>query len=229
MIQLHIIAGLLSLVAGFVALYASKGAWLHRRSGQVFTGAMLFMAGSGALVALLLRPNRLNVIVGVLTCYLVATGLLAVRRRVADSRRMLFALMGVATVAGLAALALGLMAASNPSGRIDQFPAGMILMFAFLGLAAALGDARMLWRGSIEGAQRLTRHLWRMGLALSLATMSLFIGQARHLPDVLRSTGLNNVPVLLVLGTIVFWLVRVRWRARRAVPHSASVQGLDHA
>ena len=55
MIQLHIIAGLVSLLAGFVALYASKGAWLHRRSGQVFTGAMLSMAGSGALIALFLR------------------------------------------------------------------------------------------------------------------------------------------------------------------------------
>ena len=229
MIQLHIIAGLVSLLAGFVALYASKGAWLHRRSGQVFTGAMLFMAGSGALIALFLRPNRLNVVVGVLTCYLVATGLVAVRRRVADSRRLLFALMGVATVTGSAALVLGLVAAASPGGRLDHFPAGMILMFAFLGLAAALGDARMLRRGSLEGTQRLTRHLWRMGLALFLATMSLFLGQTRHLPDVLRSTGLNNLPVLLVLGTIVFWLVRVRWRGRRSSRNAAPTRGLNHA
>ena len=168
-------------------------------------------------------------IVGILTCYLVATGLLAVRRRVDDARHLLVALMVVATVAGSAALVLGLVAAASPDGRLDHFPAGMILMFAFLGLAAALGDARMLRRGSLEGTQRLTRHLWRMGLALFLATMSLFLGQARHLPDVLRSTGLNNLPVLLVLGTIVFWLVRVRWRGRQSSRNAAPARGLDHA
>jgi uncharacterized membrane protein len=229
MILLHISAGLVSLLAGFVALYASKGAWLHRRSGQVFTGAMLAMAGSGAMMALFLRPNRLNLIVGVLTCYLVATGLLAVRRSVAQAHRLLVALMGIATVAGLSAVALGLMAAANPSGRIDHFPAGMIFMFAFLGLAAALGDARMLRRGSIEGVQRLTRHLWRMGLALLLATTSLFLGQTRHLPDMLRTTGLNKLPVLLVLATIVFWLVRLRLRSRRASRRAAPTRALDHA
>ena len=39
----HIVAGGLGLVSGFVALYAAKGARLHRKSGRVFFYAMLTM------------------------------------------------------------------------------------------------------------------------------------------------------------------------------------------
>ena len=43
---IHIVAGLLSLLAGFTALYAAKGGDWHRRAGTVFFGAMLVMASS---------------------------------------------------------------------------------------------------------------------------------------------------------------------------------------
>lgn len=40
---LHIIAGTIAILAGFVALYAAKGARLHRRSGMLFVLAMLLL------------------------------------------------------------------------------------------------------------------------------------------------------------------------------------------
>jgi len=40
---LHIVAGLLGLVSGAVALYALKGARLHRQSGMLFVYAMVTM------------------------------------------------------------------------------------------------------------------------------------------------------------------------------------------
>lgn len=227
MLQLHIAAALVSLLAGFIALYSGKGSPLHRSSGKVFTGAMLLMAGSGALVALLLRPNRLNAIVGTLTCYLVATGFLAVRRSVQESRPLLVALMASALASGLAALVLGRMAVASADGRVDHFPAAIVFAFAFLALAAALGDARMLQRGSIGGTQRLTRHVWRMGLALLLASLSLF-RLTRHLPAALHIRALDNLPALLVLSTLVFWLVRLRLRQRR-MPAPAAARGRSAA
>lgn len=47
----HIAAGALALVAGFVALSAAKGWRLHRKSGLVFVGAMLVMGLTGAGIA----------------------------------------------------------------------------------------------------------------------------------------------------------------------------------
>jgi uncharacterized membrane protein len=57
---IHIVAGLLSLLTGFVALYATKGGTTHRRWGKAFAVAMATMTGSAFIVALLLSPNRGN-------------------------------------------------------------------------------------------------------------------------------------------------------------------------
>ena len=46
----HILAGGLGLVTGYVALYAAKGAPLHRKAGIVFVYAMLTMAMGGMVV-----------------------------------------------------------------------------------------------------------------------------------------------------------------------------------
>jgi hypothetical protein len=101
-------------------------------------------------------------------------------------------------------------AAASPDGRIDHFPPEMFFMFATVGTLALVGDVRVLSSGHIEGARRLGRHLWRMCFALLIAMMSLFVGQTRHLPQWLRDSHLNSLPVWLVLGAMVFWMVRVR-------------------
>jgi len=48
---IHILAGGLGLAAGYVALYSTKGAPLHRRSGMVFVYAILTMCLFGTLIA----------------------------------------------------------------------------------------------------------------------------------------------------------------------------------
>jgi uncharacterized membrane protein len=47
----HIAGGALGLVSGFVALYAAKGARLHRRSGMLFVYAMLATCAAGVAIA----------------------------------------------------------------------------------------------------------------------------------------------------------------------------------
>jgi uncharacterized membrane protein len=49
----HIIAGSVGLVSGFVAIFVAKGARLHRRSGLVFVCAIVTMGVSGAAIAAL--------------------------------------------------------------------------------------------------------------------------------------------------------------------------------
>lgn len=214
---IHIIAGLLALAAGAVALYAAKGSPLHRRSGAVFAGAMLVLTSTAVFMATFLSPNRGNVVAGVLTFYLVSTSLLTVRRSVAQSRRLVAGFMLVAFAAGAYAVGLGIEAARSATGTVDRIPAAPLFMFAVVGLLAASLDARMLLAGHIEGAHRLARHLWRMGFAMWIATASFFLGQAKFFPAPIRQSGVLAIPVLLVAGALVYWLVRVLVKRRRAV------------
>ncbi|MGH7493682.1 MAG: hypothetical protein ACREOO_14995 [bacterium] len=70
----HILAGGLGLVSGAVALSATKGARLHRKSGMLFVYAMVTMSLTGAMIAAL-RGIETNALGGLLAAYLVITSL----------------------------------------------------------------------------------------------------------------------------------------------------------
>lgn len=217
MIWIHITAGLLALASGAVALYAAKGSALHRKGGMVFVVAMLVMTSSAVLIAAFLRPNPVNVVAGTLTFYLVSTGLLTVRRPVAQMRGLAAGFMLVALAASAFALLLAFEALHSPTGKVGSVPPQPLFMFAAVGTVAALGDARMLWAGGIQGARRLARHLWRMSFAMWIATASFFLGQADLFPEAIRKSGLLAIPVLLVLALLVYWLARVLLQRRSAI------------
>lgn len=224
MVVFHVFVGLLSLLAGAVALVVAKGGHWHRRSGTAFVFAMLAMSASGALIAAWIKPNIGSMAMGMLTFYLVATGWLAVRAPLPDVRAWLVGAMLAAFGLGLFLLRLGVEAGQHADGRVDLLPPQPMFLFGAIGLLAAVLDARLLWSGGIAGKHRLARHLWRMGMAMFIATSSFFLGQARQFPVEVRKSGLLVVPVLLVVAVILYWLVRVLWqrrspgRARTAAP-----------
>ena len=76
----HIFGGSLAIAAGFVALAAPKGASWHRKSGMVFFYAMLLMATLAVFMAAFrgVAPGA-NIPMGLLTIYLIVTGVNAVR------------------------------------------------------------------------------------------------------------------------------------------------------
>ncbi len=205
MVIVHVVAGSLALIAGTIALFSRKGATWHRRSGSVFAMAMLVMTSTGAVMAAL-KPERMSMLAGVLTFYLVCTGVLAVRKPVEESRGTLAAFMLVAFAVAIAGYMIGF------DVRADPKTAGwapMFFVFASVAFVAALLDARLLWAGTLHGAHRLARHLWRMGFALLIANVSFFLGQAKMLPPQLRNVALQSMPALTVLLVTLFWLVRV--------------------
>jgi uncharacterized membrane protein len=213
---IHIIAGLLALVAGAIALYATKGSWLHRRSGLVFVAAMLVMSSLGAeMAAFGTKPNRVSVVAGLLTFYLVSTSLLAVRRTIDQARALLIGFMLVALTISVFGFDIGIAGLNSASGQVDGLPAQPLLMFSTVALLGALLDARLLWAGNIEGAHRVARHLWRMTFALWIATTSFFLGQAKFFPAPLRKTALLAIPVVLVLVLMFYWLARVLFFKRK--------------
>lgn len=201
MVEIHFVAGLLALMAGFVALFSPKGRYLHRRSGLVFAVAMVGMLGIAAVMAFSVEEKRGIGLGALLTIYLVLTSLLTVTRRVDQVR-------GITT--GLAAVALGLGIAAILDGSF---------LLAPLALACGAADFRLLQHGVIAGTQRLIRHLWRMTFALWVATASFFLGQADVIPEPLRNFALLSVPVLAVLAMLIYWLWRVNTGKTPAVPN----------
>lgn len=223
--DIHIIAGALSLIAGAVALFAAKGSWLHRKSGLTFVIAMLVMTVSAVIAATTDRPNPGNVVAGTLTFYLVATSLLTIRQDIPQLRALLTGLMLTAFAVGVAGTAVGFAAMQHPDGEIDGIPGPPLLMFAMVAIIGGIGDFRLLRRGGIDGKRRIARHLWRMTYALWIATTSFFIGQAKFIPETLRHWELLVIPPLLVLGMLIYWMIRVLRGNRPATrPPSAREQ-----
>jgi len=203
MILLHIIGGLLGLTSGAVALSARKGANLHRKSGIVFVYAMLVLSTSGAVMAAL-KPERVSVIAGLLTFYLVITALLTVRRHLEESRWIDVGAMVFALTIGLLSITFGIQGLNQKDGFT---PIGFI--FGAVALLAALGDLRMLLSRNMQRSHRIARHLWRMCFALWIAAASFFLGQSDEFPEALRIMPLLCTPVLLVLLLMFYWLARV--------------------
>jgi hypothetical protein len=208
----HIVAGSLGLIAGFIALYAAKGATLHRRAGVAFVAAMLTMSSAGLAMSLIrgVAP-AINVPAALITASLVITALTTVRPRSAAARWLDAIAMVALLVTGLTNLAFAAEAFAN-GGQRNGMPAFPFMMFGLAGTIAGVGDLRVMRSGPLHGTRRIARHLWRMSFALFIAALSFFIGQAKVIPEPIRIMPLLALPVLAVLVTMIYWLWRVRIR-----------------
>jgi uncharacterized membrane protein len=222
LLPIHILAGLIGLASGAIALSVRKGANLHRKSGMIFVYAMMLVAITGTVMGALISEMA-AVIPGALTFYLVLTSFLTVRRPVVQKSFWIdFGAMLIGLIVGIASVIYGFVAEGQPTV--------LYIIFGTIALLATLGDLRMMARG-IQGTHRIARHLWRMCFALLLASISFFIGQSQVFPEPLRNSGLLPMPVLLVLFLMFYWLARVRFtqwyrRYQQQVPVDVSASRL---
>jgi uncharacterized membrane protein len=218
LLPVHIIAGSIAIIAGFISVFALKGAKLHRKSGMIFVYSMLVLSITGAVIATL-RHQTANIIGGSLAFYMVTTALLTVRPRDRWSRWADAGALVIGAAVGGFAMKSGFDAVNTPSGTLNGVPAGMMFFFATVALLAAVGDLRVLLAGHLQGAQRIARHLWRMCFSLFIASGSFFLGQAKVIPKPIRILPLLAIPALLPLALLLYWLARVlltKWYRRRA-------------
>src|SRR5436190_2233297 len=138
---LHICGATVGLISGALSMLVRKGSGLHRAAGVVFAVAMFCMT-SGAIVLAIEKWQPTNLVMGVFTSYLVATGWMSAKRRDARIRR--FDRIALLVIAGVAAalLTLGVLAL-----RGTRYPAGMYFTFGSIALLFAASDVRMLVRG----------------------------------------------------------------------------------
>ena len=145
----HIIAGTVAIVAGFVALYAAKGARLHRRSGMLFVVAMVLLGLTGAGIAAW-EGSMGSVLGGVFAIYLVITALTTVRPPGA-SRRLDVGLLVIALAGTAVSLTIGLQTLASPTGTMYGLPPFPYFMFGTVGLFSIIGDVRVIRFGAPQG------------------------------------------------------------------------------
>lgn len=238
LIPIHVVAGGTALIAGAVALTARKGGRLHGRAGTAFFAAMLVLAGTGSIIAFA-KPERGTAVIGILTCYLVATSWTAARNRDGRAGRFEVAGFAVALSCAAAMLTIGLLGLRQPDGRFDSLPAAIHFPFAAVAVLAAALDLNFILRGEISGVQRVGRHLWRMSTAFLIAAFSFFLGQQDKMPEFIQGSPVLFLPPLAVLAAMIFWIFRVRFsrafahvaprRARRDISPSLPVAASEPA
>lgn len=212
----HIVAGILVVFAGYLALFVRKGGRVHRRAGDVFVGAMLTTATFGIAIAIARNVAPvINVPAAAVTAYLVVTALTTVRPRSEAARRLDVGalLVAIAIAAGTFLIASAALLNRGAGTSMAVFP---FVMFGVPALLGSIGDIRVIRFGPPTGRQRLARHLWRMCFALFIAAISFFVGQARVLPEAFRP--FRALPVLVVLFAMIYWMVRVRRQSSRRLP-----------
>jgi uncharacterized membrane protein len=215
----HILAGGLAIVFGFIAMFAAKGGAIHRRLGLYFVYAMVVMALGGAVMALKPEGSPTNVVAGLATFYFVMTALMTVRRN-----HQVGPIDTFAAIAALVIAVMGIRAGMSGRGESPAF------VFAFILVLAAIGDVRMIRAGGVRGPKRITRHLWRMSVAMVVASGSFFLGPPGRVPDIINIKPLLPVPVILPLLVMAFWMWRLRVKKSLrgivsvAAPPSAAVE-----
>ena len=206
----HICGAIIGLLSGTAALIFRKGWRWHRLAGNVFFVSMLVMSASGAAIAAFIKPNMGNVFGGTVTFYLVATGWLTVLRKERETGLTEIGLLLAALAVGGGGMLYGWEAAHSATGLKEGYPPAPYLVFGSLSLWSAVFDARMLVRGGIAGPPRIARHLWRMCVAFLIAAFSFFLGKQQHFPAAIRGSQLLNLPMLVILLVMVYWMIRVR-------------------
>jgi hypothetical protein len=175
--------------------------------GQLFAVAMLAMCASGAYIASFVHPDPINVVAGIFTAYLVASGWRTARQRSFVMQRPDKALMIIALLTGFACLGLSVARLNSPHG-VDEYAIGYAV-FSTLAFLGVTGDVTVLVRRSIVGKHRLLRHLGRIGFALLIATFSLFLAVPnRILPNFIRLTNLKWLPVAFVILSLIYWALK---------------------
>ncbi len=211
LLMVHIAGGAVGLLSGAAAMIMAKGSRPHRMAGRVFVGSMLVMAILGGCIAAMAQV-RISVLAAALSTYLVSSGWLAGRR--ADHQADLVDWLMLA--AGISIVWYGsYLGIEARNGHADVLGSGFVVpatvYFIFTGMAAigAISDAWLLARGGLARRGRLVQHLWRMSVALYIAASAFFSGQQDLFPAALRGTWLLQLPQLLVIGLLLFWLLRI--------------------
>src|SRR5271167_1857424 len=139
LLVLHIAAGTLGMLSGFVAIFFRKGSRRHRLAGNVFVISMLSLSASGVYLAFM-KSQPGNVLGGTLTFYLVATAWITARHRDGEPGIFDWGAILVVLAVGAVTVTYGLEAAISQTGIKHGYPPGPYFFLGSVALLAAAGD-----------------------------------------------------------------------------------------
>lgn len=223
----HVGGGTIGLFSGTVAALARKGGHLHRIAGTIFFASMLVMASFAIILAIVLPGEIVNLVVGTFVIYLVTTSWLTARRKDGKigypERIALFVILCLCVPFGIMSFQVSMGLPLLFKSAIPITGPIRIAVFTFTAIfaIASIADVKVVLAGRIVGAARIARHLWRMCVALTLATGSaLTNGLPRLLPGPFHVPTAFLLPQFVWVALLIFWMIRVRltgWHRSRVM------------
>ena len=209
--------GAFALISGITAFSAKKGASLHKKSGLIFVVTMLIMSSTGALLAAL-NGEKLNIVAGCLTFYLVATAYLVVHPLKKNDRLYNTLLMVFGLMVGVSGMIVATSILNDGGTKIDGQPTQVLVVFSAIALLASVSDLRIVYSNRLKRKKKFIRHIWRMGASMLMATAFFFLGQSQVIPEEICNMAVLIPPVLLVLLLTLYLAVRVQfWGLKRRI------------
>lgn len=204
---IHAPAGTVVLVSAVVAMFVAKGGAIHRKAGSCFTVSMMVMLVSG-ISAAYLKESIDDMMLGAIVMYAVITAWLAVHHKKHET-----GLPEVVALIWVIGFAIAAFLISLGWGEVEAPLA--YLIWGGLAILCALGDIRNLYQSGLSGAQRIIRHVWRIGFSLVWAALALT-------DKIVKALGANvknmqeeqlllivAIPTMFILITTLYWIVKI--------------------
>lgn len=210
---IHAPAGTLVLVTAVVAMFANKGSALHRKAGSCFTLSMMVMLVSG-IAAAYLKDSIDDMMLGAIVLYTVFTAWLTAHHK--KNETGLLEVIALIWVVGFAITAFSI----STGWREADVPPLAYLIWGGFSILCALGDIRNLYQSGLTGAQRIIRHVWRVGFSLVWAALAFTDKILKMLGANLNSMQEDQlllivaIPTMLILITILYWITKILFFSR---------------
>lgn len=207
---MHAPAGMLVLVTAIFAMFAKKGSAMHRKAGSYFTVFMMVMLVSG-IAAAYLKNSIGDIMLGAIVMYTVFTAWLAVYHKTNETG--LLELTALIWIVGFAITAFSI----SMGWREVEAPFSY-LAWGGLAILCALADIRNLL--GLSCAQRIIRHVWRIGFSLAWALLAFTDKIVKMMGTNLKSMEEEQVllivaiPTMLILVTILYWIAKILFFSR---------------
>src|SRR6056297_930578 len=204
---IHAPAGTVVLVAAVVAMFVAKGGATHRKAGFCFTVSMMVMLVSG-IAAAYLKESIDDMMLGAIVMYAVITAWLAVHHK--KNETGLPEVVALIWVVGFAITAFSI----SLGWREVEAPLAY-LVWGGLAILCALGDIRNLYQSGLSGAQRIIRHVWRIGFSLVWAALAFTDKIVKMMGANIKSMQgeqlllIVGIPTTLILITILYWITKI--------------------
>jgi len=217
LIYIHAFFGGIGLISGIAAITLKKGSKPHKRSGKIFSYAMIISSLTSLMIARM--PGHENLflfLIGVFTIYLVLAGnrVLTLKNKAKSSADMIDkSISGVMLLASVLMLIIGIVQLIRHTGGNEI----LFLFFGAFGLYMTLKDFHTFRVFKEQKNAWLRSHLGRMIAAL-IASITAFMVAGLHIQTLIAWM----LPSVIGTVYIGYWNSKMKERVPSPVPQKTA-------